>query len=420
MKGVGDIDFKGRELQIGDVSLSSSVPLVDRQREAERAPYPLLYAARALLSVIERFPKSLDGVLVQALHEALLNESRVFLKLCSKLAIDSETAGAASYALCAALDELALKSRWGAQEAGGLDWQFSGISSCMGYDRQGADGVFELIDRALAAPELNEELLMLFKRLLDLGFQGRTRLAPNGASTLKQVRGGLQAALQYSTTTLARQSPRESAWNYRAYLWVGEAQAAKRRRRRYAAGLFGMLALGAAGYLMLDKWVIPMVMPAPAPQPVLEVVSKTLASRLESEMVAGIVDLEPAVAHGEIRMRFSGVYASGDDRLAQWAGPLLANTGKAIATESSRLHVKVVGYADSSVAAGHAQRANLQLSERRANEVARILAMTGVPSSRISVIGKGDAEPLADNGSATGREKNRRVEIILSERDGAG
>ena len=56
---------------------------------------------------------------------------------------------------------------------------------------------------------------------------------------------------------------------------------------------------------------------------------------------------------------------------------------------------------------------NLALSQRRADAVRKALADTGIAPARITAVGKGEAAPVADNGSAEGRARNRRVEIIV-------
>lgn len=71
--------------------------------------------------------------------------------------------------------------------------------------------------------------------------------------------------------------------------------------------------------------------------------------------------------------------------------------------------VVVRGHTDSS---GN-RDANLRLSEDRADAVRRYLVAGGVPSSRVTAIGFGDAMPLATNETAAGRQQNRRVEIEI-------
>lgn len=57
---------------------------------------------------------------------------------------------------------------------------------------------------------------------------------------------------------------------------------------------------------------------------------------------------------------------------------------------------------------------NQYLSERRAESARKLLENEGVDASRIKVIGKGEAEPIADNNTREGRAKNRRVEAIIT------
>ena len=57
---------------------------------------------------------------------------------------------------------------------------------------------------------------------------------------------------------------------------------------------------------------------------------------------------------------------------------------------------------------------NLDLSKRRADSVARYLIMRRVASSRIQTQGMGKNYPVADNTTAEGRAKNRRVEIKIT------
>ena len=55
---------------------------------------------------------------------------------------------------------------------------------------------------------------------------------------------------------------------------------------------------------------------------------------------------------------------------------------------------------------------NLELSHRRAAMVAQTLAQFGVQSNRITVAGRGETRPIADNETDGGRALNRRIEIV--------
>jgi outer membrane protein OmpA-like peptidoglycan-associated protein len=57
---------------------------------------------------------------------------------------------------------------------------------------------------------------------------------------------------------------------------------------------------------------------------------------------------------------------------------------------------------------------NQGLSERRAEAVRSYLAQQGVPESSMTAKGLGEAQPIASNSTAEGRQQNRRVELIVS------
>jgi OOP family OmpA-OmpF porin len=67
--------------------------------------------------------------------------------------------------------------------------------------------------------------------------------------------------------------------------------------------------------------------------------------------------------------------------------------------------IKVVGHTDNS---GKAE-ANLELSKKRAEAVVAALVAAGAPAANLTAEGKGSDEPVADNSSAAGRAKNRRI-----------
>jgi outer membrane protein OmpA-like peptidoglycan-associated protein len=72
--------------------------------------------------------------------------------------------------------------------------------------------------------------------------------------------------------------------------------------------------------------------------------------------------------------------------------------------------VVIEGYTDSTGTASY----NLDLSQRRADAVLIALLHMGVGPERVVTRGYGREFPVASNGSAMGRQLNRRVEIILS------
>lgn len=77
-----------------------------------------------------------------------------------------------------------------------------------------------------------------------------------------------------------------------------------------------------------------------------------------------------------------------------------------------RSDVRVVGHTDNTGAAAY----NQTLSERRAVSVAQVLFDNGVAPARVRTEGRGLTQPVADNGTAAGRQQNRRVEIYIRPR----
>ena len=75
------------------------------------------------------------------------------------------------------------------------------------------------------------------------------------------------------------------------------------------------------------------------------------------------------------------------------------------------VQVQIIGHTDSS----GSDAVNNPLSLDRAEAVRDYLSRHGVPASRIQVEGRGEREPVADNGTVDGRAQNRRVEIFLRE-----
>ena len=71
--------------------------------------------------------------------------------------------------------------------------------------------------------------------------------------------------------------------------------------------------------------------------------------------------------------------------------------------------IVVAGHTDSTGSAAY----NKRLSERRANAVSNYLEDLGVRGSRLDAYGYGESKPKASNDTASGRQRNRRVEIYV-------
>ncbi len=89
------------------------------------------------------------------------------------------------------------------------------------------------------------------------------------------------------------------------------------------------------------------------------------------------------------------------ERLAKVAGILIAYPD---------IHVEIDGYTDST----GSLEFNEQLSQERADAVRSYLGNQGVNSSTITTQGFGPSQPIASNDTASGRQQNRRVELVVS------
>jgi outer membrane protein OmpA-like peptidoglycan-associated protein len=89
------------------------------------------------------------------------------------------------------------------------------------------------------------------------------------------------------------------------------------------------------------------------------------------------------------------------EKLAKVSGIILGHPG---------LKIQVEGHTDSV----GGDEYNMKLSENRAGAVRDFLVSQGVTSSAVTSQGFGKTMPVADNGSAAGRQQNRRVELVVS------
>jgi outer membrane protein OmpA-like peptidoglycan-associated protein len=71
--------------------------------------------------------------------------------------------------------------------------------------------------------------------------------------------------------------------------------------------------------------------------------------------------------------------------------------------------LRVEGHTDSTGSEDY----NLQLSEKRATAVKNELVAQNLDAARIQTIGFGESKPVADNNTESGRQLNRRVEIVI-------
>ena len=112
-----------------------------------------------------------------------------------------------------------------------------------------------------------------------------------------------------------------------------------------------------------------------------------------------------------VRIRNRGLFASGSAEVQAKFDPLLQRIGQALGEE--RGPVQVIGYTDNQPIRSVQFPSNFQLSAARAKAAAAIIGRTIGSQGRISTEGRADADPIASNATAEGREENRRIEVVL-------
>jgi len=147
----------------------------------------------------------------------------------------------------------------------------------------------------------------------------------------------------------------------------------------------------------------------------------------EARLAARDLQIERAQADADaLRLELEALQAVSTDRgMVMTLGDVLFATGKAdlqpgamstvdrlalFLSEYPSKTVVIEGFTDNT----GTDSFNQGLSERRAASVKAALIQAGVSPGRISTIGYGKARPIADNGTAEGRLRNRRVEIVIN------
>ena len=106
------------------------------------------------------------------------------------------------------------------------------------------------------------------------------------------------------------------------------------------------------------------------------------------------------------------LFASGDAKLSDEAGPLLHRIGRII--QSVNTPVEIEGHTDDIPIRTAAYPSNWKLSTARAVNVLRFLIeQRNVQAGKLSAVGFASFQPAVPNDSADNRKKNRRVELIF-------
>ena len=128
------------------------------------------------------------------------------------------------------------------------------------------------------------------------------------------------------------------------------------------------------------------------------------------ESLAKIASIKEEARGMVITLSGQVLFVTGKAELLPAARDQLDQVAVALKDQGEMKPMVVEGYTDSVGSDSNNQR----LSKDRAEAVRAYLVGKGVPSDKITSVGKGEASPVASNDTPEGRANNRRVEIVVS------
>ncbi|MDH5360182.1 MAG: flagellar motor protein MotD [Gammaproteobacteria bacterium] len=114
----------------------------------------------------------------------------------------------------------------------------------------------------------------------------------------------------------------------------------------------------------------------------------------------------------EIEISNSVLFVSGSAKLAPEAVPLLKIMSRILRRFPNTIQVE--GFTDNQNISNEFFPSNWELSAARSASVVRLFERSGVDSERLTVVGYGSTRPSVENDSERGRNKNRRVVLVIN------
>ncbi|MFX1678572.1 type VI secretion system protein TssL, long form [Mitsuaria sp. CC2] len=374
---------------------------------------PLIAAAQPLLAAAPRLRQSARQEDPAALKSALADGLRRFEQTAARLGVTRDRVLAARYVLCTVLDEAAASTPWG----GNGVWAGNNLLVQFHDETWGGEKVFRLMQKLATDVAANRDLLQLMYLALALGFEGRYRVADQGAAQVRHLRHRIHELLtsraEAVPTALSPVGvPRAEAGNAASRLRDGVSV------WLVAAVTVAVLALSFGGLrLALSDRTQPVfatlaALDAPAlaraAPPAAE--APRLAGFLQPEIAAGLVTVTDLADRSVIVMTGDRFFDAGSASLDPSLRPLLTRIAEALRPLPGQ--VLITGHTDSAPIRTARFPSNWHLSQARAESVRDGLAER-VPATRLRAEGRAEAEPVADNATPAGRARNRRVVITL-------
>ena len=383
---------------------------------------PLVVAAAPLLQLLGRLRNTYSQPDPGELRERAIQQVRAFEQAARDGGVPMDQLRPAHYALCASLDDVVLNTPWGS--SGG--WAARSLVSSFHQEVRSGERFFVLLDQLKPNPGNFLPVLELMYLCLSLGFQGQYRLSPRGPGELDRIREDLY-------TIVMRQ--RQAADPALSPHWQGVQAPYKPARAVVPTWVMGAAALAIIGILFV--WfstglnaasdevfagllgapqaqmpaitrAAPVKPPPPPPQPP---APDPLYVFLKPEIDQGLVTVLGDHAMPIVRIRNTGMFASGSATVAPSYYHLLGRIGEALKAEKGP--VTVDGYTDNQPIKTVQFPSNFQLSQARADAAKAIIAKALGDPSRITAQGHADADPIASNATPEGRDQNRRIEVVL-------
>ena len=145
----------------------------------------------------------------------------------------------------------------------------------------------------------------------------------------------------------------------------------------------------------------------------LERAKAELENRLKSEINDKQVKVEMAEKGLVITFVSEVLFDSGKAALRNDSLPKLDKVATVLNTTVADLNVGIEGHTDNQPIKKSGWKSNWELSSARALSVLHHLGEKGVSEPRLAATGYGEYKPVATNDSKEGRQKNRRVEIVI-------
>jgi len=378
---------------------------------------PLVQAAAPLLTAAPRLRAMVRHPNPQALRISLGESVKRFEAAARAQNLPNDQIVAARYVLCTLLDESASSTPWGGSGA----WSSQSLLVQFHNEGWGGEKVFQLLTRLAQQPDQHRNLLELVWVALSLGFEGRYKVMDNGKAQLDSVRERLAQMLRQQSgaaeKTLSTQWQGVAAAPQRLRdgipMWVVAVAAALLLVLVFITLRLTMNAQTDTTFSSLQALGAKVAAPPPAPPPAVPPPPPPprLAQLLKTDIDSGAVQVQDLADRSMVTLRGDTLFDPGSADLNNKVRPLFERIAAALNQVPG--HVLVSGHSDNQPIRSLRYPSNWHLSKDRAVSVRNLLAATVKPE-RLQAEGRADTEPVADNNSAEGRAKNRRVEITLS------